>query len=108
MKIVFIKRGNIHSEFFYKLSQICHNLQSLTIEFRSYVSNELIELISSQNNLKNLKLSFHDGNDWADILPVIVKHTKTLTKLQLGWGFGNGNLSLSFLYTRNYFIRDSI
>src|SRR2546425_7717636 len=49
--------SNIRSEFFYQLSQICHNLQTLTIKFVSDVSNELKELISSQNNLKNLYLS---------------------------------------------------
>jgi hypothetical protein len=46
------------SNFFYQLSQICHNLQTLSIEFHHYnTSNELKELISLQNNLKNLTLS---------------------------------------------------
>jgi hypothetical protein len=44
-----------YPEFFYQLSQICHNLQSLTIKFKSNVSSELKELIFSQNNLKSLK-----------------------------------------------------
>src|SRR5947207_5645854 len=30
--------SNIHSEFFYHLSQICHNLQSITIEFKNDIS----------------------------------------------------------------------
>ena len=38
--------SNIKSTFFYKLSQICCNLQSLTIEFKDVVSSDL----------KNLKL----------------------------------------------------
>ena len=61
--------SNVDSEFFYKLSQICHNLQSLTIKFKSKVSNELKELISSQNNnLKNLKLFAYDDNNWKGII----------------------------------------
>ena len=48
---------NLPSDFFYQLSQICHNLQSLSINFYiDDVSNELKELISLQNNLKNLTL----------------------------------------------------
>src|SRR5947207_14332339 len=35
---------------FGQLSQICHNLQSLTIDIKYVVSNGLKELISSQNN----------------------------------------------------------
>src|SRR2546427_297917 len=48
--------SNIHSEFFYQLSQICHNLQSITIIFENFISNGLSDLIFLQDNLKNLKL----------------------------------------------------
>src|SRR6266480_1296939 len=65
----------IDPEIFYGLSQICHNLQSLTIDFDSKVSNELKELVSSQINLRNLKLSSHRDYDWTDILPALMKHT---------------------------------
>src|SRR5436190_2236261 len=44
-------------EFFYQLSQICHNIQTLYIEFRDVVSNGLTDLISVQKNLKHLDLS---------------------------------------------------
>src|SRR5436189_3595492 len=54
--------SSIYSEFFYGLSQICHNLRSLTIVFEGEVSDELKELVSSQNNLKNLKLSAYLRN----------------------------------------------
>jgi len=76
-----------------QLSQICHNLQSLTIDIESEVSNGLKELISSQKNLKNLKLSAYE-DDCADIIPDLAKHSNTLTKLQLDW---DSNLSLSFV-----------
>ncbi|RIA84331.1 hypothetical protein C1645_879991 [Glomus cerebriforme] len=88
--------SNINSEFFYYLSQICHNLQSITIEFRDFtVSNELKELISSQRNLKNLNLFIYEENDWTNIIPALIKHSNTLTKLHL---YGNNDsLSLSFV-----------
>ena len=66
-------------------SKICHNLQSLAINFESEVSDSLKELVSSQNNLKNLKLSSYGGYGWTDIIPVLKKHLNTLTKLQLYW-----------------------
>src|SRR6266498_3544595 len=43
---------DLSSEFFYQLSQICHNIQSLTITFEKVISNGLADLISVQRNLK--------------------------------------------------------
>ena len=48
----------------------------------SNVSNELKELISSQNNLKSLKLIVYYEHNWEDIIPALTKHSNTLTKLQ--------------------------
>src|SRR5437763_13103086 len=51
--------SNIYPEFFYQLSQICHNIQSITIGFGddiAEISDGLTDLISLQNNLKNLEL----------------------------------------------------
>ena len=47
--------SNIHPEFFYHLSQMCRNIQSLTIYFEEFTSNGLADLISAQQNLQNLK-----------------------------------------------------
>src|SRR5207249_7229020 len=70
------------SEFFYQLSQTCHNLQSISITFNNDdVSNELKELISLQNNLKNLTLSAFDTTSWTSIIPALTKHSNTITKL---------------------------
>src|ERR1043165_2807449 len=74
--------SNIH---FDQISQICHNLQSLVINFENEVSNSLKELVSSQNNLKNLILFACDDYSWEDIIPALAKHSNTLTKLQLYW-----------------------
>jgi hypothetical protein len=93
--------SNLPSDFFYQLSQICHNLQSISILFDDdddNVSNELNglkELISSQKNLKHLTLSIYYEYSWANIIPAIIKHSHTITKLRL-YGECN-NLPFSFI-----------
>ncbi|RIA83783.1 hypothetical protein C1645_860272 [Glomus cerebriforme] len=59
-------------------------------------SNELKELISLQNDLKELKLSASDEDDWTDIIPTLTKHSNTLTKLHLDSAY-NENLPVSFI-----------
>ncbi|GBB97382.1 hypothetical protein RclHR1_02980021 [Rhizophagus clarus] len=87
--------SSIHSEFFYQLSQICHNLRSLTVEFVNDVSDELKRLIFLQNNLINLNLLAYGGNNWKNIIPALTKHSSTLKKIHL---YSNNNdLSLSFI-----------
>ncbi|CAB4430295.1 unnamed protein product [Rhizophagus irregularis] len=78
------------------LSQICHNLQSLSIKFKENVSNDLKDLISLQKNLKNLKLFFYGTNDWKDIIPTLTKSTNTLTTLHI-YSYYCKDLSLSFI-----------
>ncbi|CAB4384084.1 unnamed protein product [Rhizophagus irregularis] len=47
--------SNTYPEFFYRLSQICHTIQTLKISLTTDdISKELIDLISVQKNLKNL------------------------------------------------------
>jgi hypothetical protein len=75
--------SNIHSEFSYQLSQICHNIQSLTIVFVSFISHGLKYLISSQNNLKHLSLIYDESTDWTEIIPSLMKHSNTLIKLKI-------------------------
>ncbi|GES91930.1 hypothetical protein GLOIN_2v1531016 [Rhizophagus clarus] len=60
------------SNFFHQLSQLCQNLQSISISFcDSDASNGLKELISLQNNLKTLKLSAEYSS--CDIIPTLEK-----------------------------------
>jgi hypothetical protein len=90
--------SNLSSYFFSQLSKICHNLQSISISFDNDVSNELKELkelISLQNNLKNLTLSACRKYSWASIIPAIIKHSQTITKLRL-YGIDD-NLPFSFV-----------
>ncbi|RIA89555.1 hypothetical protein C1645_824669 [Glomus cerebriforme] len=92
---IFSCNSDIRSEFFYQLSQICHNIKTLTITFKKKVSNGLKELISLQNNLKNLKLLSYEEKDWMDIIPALKNHNNTLTKLHLH--SIKDNLPLSFI-----------
>ncbi|PKC62397.1 hypothetical protein RhiirA1_465177 [Rhizophagus irregularis] len=75
-------KSDLPSDFFYQLTQICHNLQSISVDFSSSIKDELKELISSQNNLKNFNLSAFNGGSWNDIIPVITEHSHTITKLK--------------------------
>src|SRR6266487_5334532 len=49
-------RSDVCPEFFQNLSQICHSIQSLSIEFEKKISNGLGDLISAQKNLKYLNI----------------------------------------------------
>ncbi len=94
--------SNLPSDFFYQLSQTCHNLQSIYIKFfNDNIPNEIKELISLQNNLKNLTLSTHDGMNcisWKDILPALTKHSNTIIKLHIYKFYrNNNNMPLSFV-----------
>ncbi|GBC00283.1 hypothetical protein RclHR1_00380051 [Rhizophagus clarus] len=82
--------SNINSGILNQLSKICHNIQSLNIKFNKYadnadrVSDGLKNLISSQNNLKSLSLTYYnETNCWVDIIPSVTMHSDTLTKLSI-------------------------
>src|SRR5581483_4827303 len=79
--------SDINPEFFYQLSQICHNLQTLYIEFEGAISNGLADLISVQKNLKSLSLSQRYKNYGKkfidDIIPSITKISSSLIKFNL-------------------------
>ncbi|GBC06957.1 hypothetical protein RclHR1_07160015 [Rhizophagus clarus] len=78
--------SDVYPEFFYQLSQICHKLQSLTIEFRDSISNGLADFISVQRNLKDLNLLSFGTKDWTDLIPPLRKLSNTLIKLNVHGG----------------------
>ncbi|PKC60455.1 hypothetical protein RhiirA1_539835 [Rhizophagus irregularis] len=84
--------SNICFELFYQMTQLCHNMQSLTIVFKSQISNWLTDLISSQNNLKIVILKHYNNYD-DKITTSLIKHSLTLTKLALY----KCNITLSFI-----------
>ncbi|RIA83894.1 hypothetical protein C1645_833097 [Glomus cerebriforme] len=90
--------SNISSEFFYQLSQICHNILSLNISVVQVISKGLSDLISSQKNLKYLGISY-DGYDIDDENLKDINSSFTnpnnLSNLYL-WGIRH-NISLSFI-----------
>ncbi|RIA92325.1 hypothetical protein C1645_736423 [Glomus cerebriforme] len=88
--------SDLPPKFFYQISQMCHNLQSLTISIKCEASDELKELISLQNNLKDLNLSAFILDNWISIIPALTKHSNTLTRLHLH-GCDDNMLSLSFI-----------
>ncbi|RIA99334.1 hypothetical protein C1645_870050 [Glomus cerebriforme] len=77
--------SDIYSEFFYQLSQICHNIQTLTIEFGDIISNGLTDLISLQNNLKSVTLIYYsyEGENGAEIITSLTKFSSSLIKLKI-------------------------
>jgi hypothetical protein len=86
-------RSDICSDFFYQMSQICHNIQSLTIKFVCSISDGLTVLISSQKNLKSISLEKNDDKV-KDIIPSLTKFSLTLTELVLDECY---SISLSFV-----------
>ena len=90
--------SNINSEIFYQLSQICHNIQSLTIEFGNMISNGLTDLISVQKNLKYFDIIQHYNCDITlGIIPLLATNlSNTIIKLSI-YHRQRQNTSLSFI-----------
>ncbi|PKK60928.1 hypothetical protein RhiirC2_792594, partial [Rhizophagus irregularis] len=106
--------SNTYPEFFYRLSQICHTIQTLKISLTTEnISKELIDLISVQKNLKNLymlQLRYEvDLNDLLTRIPntlinftyhgINIKLTSLLVNTNLS------NLQELKLYCNNYDLR---
>ncbi|RIA87716.1 hypothetical protein C1645_827388 [Glomus cerebriforme] len=74
--------SNISSEFFYQLSQICHNISSLDLSVEKVISNGLTDLISVQKNLKYLNINHYTNGDLKDIISSLANPNK-INKLVL-------------------------
>ncbi|CAB4391530.1 unnamed protein product [Rhizophagus irregularis] len=89
--------SSVESKFFHQLSKICHNIQSLHIFYQEDVigsENELMELIYSQNCLKELKIiTIYDNTYWKGIIPSLKKHYNTITKFYLRGIYNESPLS---------------
>ncbi|RIA87219.1 hypothetical protein C1645_828100 [Glomus cerebriforme] len=83
--------SDISNEFFYQLSQISHNIQTLIIEFDDDISNGLVELISVQQNLKHLDIT---SFNYINMDLILKKLPNTLVKISL---YGEYYISLSFI-----------
>jgi hypothetical protein len=69
--------SNISSKFFYQLSRICYNIQSITIEYKKIILNELYNLISVQKNLEYFDIRMH--NELINVPSLLLKNTFLLT-----------------------------
>ncbi|PKC63261.1 hypothetical protein RhiirA1_464017 [Rhizophagus irregularis] len=89
--------SNICPQFFYQLSEICHNIQLFDITFKNVISNGLTDLISVQQNLKNLQIfQSYDCNDLTtDIITSFKKISNTVIILYI-YG-GEHYIPLSFI-----------
>ncbi|GBB94083.1 hypothetical protein RclHR1_02290009 [Rhizophagus clarus] len=88
--------SSIYSEFFYQLSLICHNIQTLKIRFDNVISKGLMDLISVQQNLKYLGIILsYECENLLDIIPSLKNLPNTLIKLDFSGG--NHIISLSFI-----------
>ena len=74
--------SNTYPNHYHQLSQICHNIQSLTVKLESEVSDGLKELISSLNGLKSLGLEIC-GNGLKEIITSLSKHHHTITRIHI-------------------------
>jgi hypothetical protein len=75
-----------HPDFLFQLSQICYNIQSLEISYQNHFisnNNELGKLISSQDNLKCLKLKQFYDYELIRISNSLKKKSNKITKLHL-------------------------
>jgi hypothetical protein len=83
--------SDVYSEFFYQLSQLCHNIQYLDIYFHKTISNGLADLIAVQKNLKYLRIYSYNFEDSTNIIRTLTKLPNTLIKYEF---YG---VSLSFI-----------
>ncbi|CAG8485678.1 10261_t:CDS:1 [Funneliformis mosseae] len=75
--------SNFCSEFFRKLSGICHNIKSLTVEIGTTISDGLNDLIT-QSNLNQLTLiTSFSSSSLSYIIPSLTKLSNTLIKLEI-------------------------
>ncbi len=88
--------SDLSSGFFYQLSQICRNLQSLKMTIRDIISDGLADLISGQRNLKCLSIKNYNG-DWKEIIPSLTKLPDDLIKLDFDADQGYEPIPLSFI-----------
>ncbi|RIA98070.1 hypothetical protein C1645_813317 [Glomus cerebriforme] len=89
--------SNIPSEFFYQLSQICHNILSLSINFKQDISKNITDLISAQENLKSLDISFFTHGTYGSLNNIISLLTKPNNLIKFYLYAKSHNFSLSFI-----------
>ncbi|RIA90388.1 hypothetical protein C1645_876130 [Glomus cerebriforme] len=81
---VFHCYSDVHSDILYHLSQICHNIQTLSLQLCNVISNGLTNLISTQQNLKHLSFyRFEPYTNLKDIITSLTNFHNTLIELYI-------------------------
>src|SRR6266542_2382220 len=78
--------SDVNPEFFYHLSQICHNIQSLDIMIEGFVPNGLSDLISVQQSLKFFSIFLFHCENLTETIPILTNLPSTIIKLDLYGG----------------------
>ena len=75
-------RSDFRSLTLHRLSQLCRNIQSLSVTLGGTVSDGLLELISVQERMKHLKISYHKCSKYNFFTPeALMKILPSLTKM---------------------------
>ncbi|CAI2168075.1 6737_t:CDS:1 [Funneliformis geosporum] len=107
--------SDICPEYFYQLSQMCHNVELLSITLKPVISDGLTDLISVQQNLKSIKIyQSYKCKSLTRIIPFLAKHSNTLTKVNINGVYDESllflvnsiNLQELVLYHYNDFFED--
>ncbi|CAG8465898.1 11154_t:CDS:1 [Funneliformis mosseae] len=85
--------SDVHSEFFFQLSQFCHKIRFLEIRLRRVISTGVTNLISAQNHLMCLRL-WQNNKGLKEILPSLTKHLNSISRIDINV---EDNKSLLFL-----------
>ncbi len=66
--------SNLPHQFYHSLSKVCKNVQTLKVEIKGDLENELIKIISAQKNLKflDIKYQFYDS---SRVFCLLVNHS---------------------------------
>src|SRR6266498_3094846 len=89
--------SDLSSRFFYRLSRICHNIQSLKVTIRNVISNGLEYLISVQQNLNHLTIFNFVCKNSTGIISSLEKFPDNLIKFDFDAGRSSEPIPLSFL-----------
>ena len=87
-----ICNSHLCSEFFYQLSQVCYDIQSLYITYKEVISDGLADL-----KYLSMIYYFHDLNDLTEMISSLAKLSNTLIKLVFHVYNYDSLIPLSFL-----------
>ncbi|CAI2168349.1 2563_t:CDS:2 [Funneliformis geosporum] len=77
-------RSDLCSDFLMQMSRFCQNIRSMDVKLKSNISEGVLELISSQKNLKKFRVVLLNCENLEVLIPLLTKHSSsTLIKLEI-------------------------